>query len=133
MAKLHSRKKGKAGTKRPKSSVAPKWTPLAKVDIEEKIIQMAKEGVPAPKIGLVMRDTYGVANLRALLGMPLVKFLTKNKVASVYPDDLAALMKTSTRLKAHLKAFKKDVHNKVKAGHIESKIQRLKKYYSIKQ
>lgn len=132
MARLHSKKKGKSGTKRPKDKTAPDWTPMKKADIEEAIVKMASEGMTPARIGLVMRDQHGVANLRAQLGMTLGQFLVKEKIAAEYPEDLLDLIKKAVRMSTHLKGGKKDVHNMVKLTHVESKIQRLVRYYSSK-
>jgi len=132
MARLHSKKKGKAGTKRPKSKVTPKWVEKKKAEIKEIIIKMAREGVPPARIGIMLRDQYGIPNIRAILGMPLTAFLRKEKVAPEDPEDLLNLIKKAVRLSTHLKESKKDVHNSVKLSHVESKINRLVKYYSKK-
>jgi small subunit ribosomal protein S15 len=132
MARLHSRKKGKAGTKRPKTKDAPEWTPAKKAAIEDIILKMAREGVPPAKIGLALRDQHGVANVRAQLGMTLRAFLVKEKAAGEYPEDLMNLIRKAVRMTGHIKASKNDTHNVVKLGHVESKIQRLVKYYSSK-
>lgn len=130
MARLHSKKKGKSSTKRPKSKTAPEWTTMEKAKLEELIIKMAKEGVSPAKIGLAMRDQYSIANIRALLGMSLGAFLKKENAAPEYPEDLLNLIKKAVRMSAHMKGSGKDVHNKVKLSHVESKIQRLVKYYT---
>jgi len=132
MARLHSKKKGKSGTKRPKSNVAADWVGKKKSEIKDMIVKMAKEGVPPARIGILMRDEHGIPNLRVVLGMPLSAFLKKEKVAPEYPEDLLNLIKKAVRMSAHLKASKKDVRNKVKLTHVESKINRLVKYYSSK-
>ena len=132
MARLHSRKKGKSGTKRPKSAVVPEWVNVDKAELRETIVKMAKEGVPPAKIALYLRDQQGVANLRGILGMSLLAFLEKENAAPAYPEDLLALIKKAASIRSHLKASKKDLHNKVKLGHVESKIGRLVKYYSSK-
>jgi small subunit ribosomal protein S15 len=132
MARLHSKKKGKSGTKRPRSSVAPEWTPLKGPEMKEAIMKMAREGAGPARIGLVMRDQYGVANLRSNLGMSLKAYLAKEKALGEYPEDLLNLIKKAVRMTGHIKASKNDVHNQVKLGHVESKIQRLVKYYSSK-
>lgn len=132
MARLHSKKKGKSGTKRPKSRTAPEWPAMKKADMEDNILKMAREGMPPAKIGLVLRDQHGVANLRAHLGMSLKAFLAKEKAAGEYPEDLLNLIRKAVRMSAHLKSSKNDVHNSVKLGHVESKIQRLVRYYSSK-
>ena len=132
MARLHSRKKGKAGSKRPKSlaSVATKHLEIPKDEVEQAILKMAKEGVPQARIGLIIRDKYNVPNARSVLGVKMSKFLIKNNALAEYPDDLLNLIKKAVRVRNHIKTSKKDVLNKVKLSHIESKIQRLVKYYT---
>ncbi|MBI5223802.1 30S ribosomal protein S15 [Candidatus Micrarchaeota archaeon] len=132
MARLHSKKRGKSGTKRAKSTVAPKWSSAKKAEILEMITKLSKEGMSASKIGLLLRDEYGVPNSRALLGKRLVSVLKSENAAPQYPEDLLNLIKRALRVRGHLKASKKDTHNKVKLSHIEAKIQRLVKYYSSK-
>ncbi len=132
MARLHSKKKGKSGTKRPKSNVAPEWSPLKPAELREVILKMAREGATPARIGLTLRDQHGVANARAQLGVSLKAFLKKEKALGEYPEDLLNLIKKAVRMSGHIKASKNDVHNQVKLGHVESKIQRLAKYYSSK-
>ena len=132
MARLHSKKKGKSGTKRPKSTENPEWTALKKAEIEEIISKLAREGVPASKIGLLLRDQHGVPNVRAVLGVTLSQYLAKQGIAPEYPEDLLTLIKKAVRMSSHLKASKNDVGNDVKLNHVESKIQRLVKYYAAK-
>ncbi|MBI5226968.1 30S ribosomal protein S15 [Candidatus Micrarchaeota archaeon] len=132
MARLHSKKKGKAGTKRPKSKVAPNWSDEKKAELTPLIVKMSKEGVPQSKIGLYLRDQKGVPNIRATLGMTLGAFLKKENAAPEYPEDLLSLIRKAEIIKTHLKTSKKDLHNKVKLSHVESKIHRLSKYYSSK-
>jgi small subunit ribosomal protein S15 len=132
MARLHSRKKGKAGTKRPKTKTAPEWVSVKKSDVEDMILKMAREGVPAARIGLILRDQHAVPNIRAALGMSLRAFLAKEKALPEYPDDLLSLIKKAVRMSGHIKASKNDTHNQSKLNHVESKINRLVKYYSSK-
>ncbi len=132
MARLHSRKKGKSGTKRPKSLVVPEWTSVDKAAVEGIVVKMAREGVPASKIGLYLRDQQGIPNVRVILGCTILAYMRKNKVAPEVPEDLSTLVKRATHLRLHLKSFKKDTANGVKLVHLESKIQRLFKYYSAK-
>ncbi len=132
MARLHSRKKGKSGTKRPKSMDSPEWVSMSKDEVAEFIVKQASEGVPAAKIGIILRDQHAVPNVRAILGMSISAFLVKEKVAPEYPEDLLNLIKKAVRMSAHIKSSKNDVHNDVKLGHVESKILRLVKYYTSK-
>ncbi|MFH1222065.1 MAG: 30S ribosomal protein S15 [Candidatus Micrarchaeota archaeon] len=133
MARLHSGKKGKSGRKLPKAKVNPDWVKADKKEVEEVIIKMAKEGVAPAKIGLVLRDKYGVPEARPYLGMKLTAFLKQNSVATAYPADFLDLIKRSVSVYRHLKSAKKDVHNKTKYLHIVSKINRLAGYLKTKK
>jgi small subunit ribosomal protein S15 len=132
MARLHSKKKGKSGTKRPKSNESPDWVSMGKDEVAEFIKKQASEGVPAAKIGILLRDQHAVPNVRAILGMSISAFLAKEKVAPEYPEDLLNLIKKAVRMSGHIKDSKNDVGNNVKLGHVESKIQRLVRYYTSK-
>ncbi len=130
MARLHSRKKGKAGRKRPKAKTAPKWFVANQNEVKEEILKMLKAGVPLSKIGILLRDKHGVPTVKSALGISLSQFLKKEGVVEGYPEDILNLIKKAVKVRAHLKTAKKDIHNKVKLSHIESKISRLAKYYT---
>ncbi|MBS3068143.1 30S ribosomal protein S15 [Candidatus Micrarchaeota archaeon] len=130
MSKLHSRKKGKSGSRRPKSAASAKHVEMPKEQIEELILKMVKEGTPEAKVGLILRDKHNVPSVKSVLGVSLSAFLKKRQSLPEYPDDLLNLIKKAMRVRNHLRIAKKDVHNKVKLLHIESKIHRLVKYYT---
>jgi small subunit ribosomal protein S15 len=132
MARLHSKKKGKSGTKRPKSNESPDWVGMSKDEVAEIVKKHASEGVTAAKIGIILRDQHAVPNARAILGMSISAFLANEKMAPEYPEDLLNLIKKAVRMSGHIKTSKNDVRNNVKLGHVESKIQRLVKYYTSK-
>ena len=60
MARMHTRRKGKSCSKRPMISENPAWVPLNATEIEDLIVKLAKDGMISAKIGLVLRDQYGV-------------------------------------------------------------------------
>jgi len=132
MARLHSRKRGKSGRKRPKAKTSPEWVDMDKAKLEEMITKMAKEGVTPSKIGLTLRDKYSIPDVKPILGMSLTAFLKKEKAAGEYPEDFIELLKRAVRMNKHMKKSKKDVHNKSKYIHVVSKINRLAKYYGKK-
>lgn len=132
MARMHSRKRGKSGRKRPKAKTSPEWVDVDKAKVEEIIIKMAKEGIPPSKIGLALRDKYSVPDIKPVIGMSMAAFLKKKKTGSEYPEDFIELIKRAVRIKKHLKKTSKDVHNKSKYIHVVSKINRLAKYYQKK-
>jgi small subunit ribosomal protein S15 len=127
MARMHSRKKGKSGTKRPKRKENVPWVDPQEVKAVAQ--KLAKQGIPPSKIGLILRDQYGVPSFRAATGKKLKAYLEEEGLYKKFPEDLLQLFKKAVRMREHLKKNKKDVHNKVKLSHTESKIMRLLKYY----
>lgn len=129
MARLHSGKKGKSGSRRPKALSKPEWVAYGAEEIKDIIRKLAKEGVPATRIGLILRDEYGVPLAKPYLGKTIGQFLEEEKLAPRFPDDLLSLIKKAVGMRNHLRSNKADLHNKVKLSHVESKIHRLVKYY----
>jgi small subunit ribosomal protein S15 len=130
MARLHSRKKGKSGRKRPKAKVAPKWVDYSQNEVKDIIRGLAKKNMPPTMMGTVLRDQYSVPAVKPILGKTLGKFMAEDGIRPQYPDDLISLIRKAVRMRSHLKANKMDTIGKVKLSHVESKIQRIVKYYT---
>jgi small subunit ribosomal protein S15 len=129
MAKLHSRKKGKSGSNPPRAEGRPEWVEISDDEVEEIIRKNAREGIPPAKIGLILRDQYGVPQVERVLGMSMLEFLEKESLLPKFPEDLLSLIKRAVGMRNHIKQNGSDTHNKVKLTHVESKIHRLSKYY----
>ncbi len=129
MARMHARRRGKAQSKRPGRETAPDWQPIKMQEITETIVKLARDGNTGAKIGLILRDQYGVPDVRLATGKRMARILAENDVKPDIPEDLTNLMKTSVKLQSHLAEHRKDLHNKRGLQLIESKIRRLSKYY----
>lgn len=129
MARMHSRKKGKSGSKHPVAEVSPKWLQYSKEEVIELVLQMAKEGKKASIIGLILRDQHGIPSVKAVTGKTISEILAENKMGAEYPEDLMNLMRKAVRLHKHLAVNKLDKHNNRALKLIESKIKRLVAYY----
>lgn len=129
MARMHSRKKGKAGSKRPVRKSAPSWVRYSNKEGEMLITKLAKEGKSPSEIGMILRDTYGIPNIRETMGKKLTKVLEEKKLLSKLPEDLLGLIKKSVRLRKHLESNRQDQFSKRGLLLTESKIKRLVKYY----
>ncbi len=131
MARMHSRKKGKSGSKRPSRIIKPEWLPeeYTPEKVEELVIQFAKKGESASKIGLVLRDSYGIPLVKAITGKKITQILKDNKITNPLPEDLTALIRRALKVRKHLEENKKDLEGKKGLHRIESKIYRLIKYY----
>jgi len=128
MARMHARRKGKSGSKKPMERIHPDWS-LKPKEIEELIVKMAEEGKEPAIIGLILRDVYGVPDVKAAVGKRVTDVLEEHKILSPLPEDLANLLAKRENLKKHLQEHRKDLHNLRRLYLIESKINRLIKYY----
>ena len=129
MARMYSRAKGKAGSKRPLTKVKPTWIRLKPKEIELLVVKLAKEGNSPSKIGIILRDTYGVPDVEFLTNKKITKILEEKKLLKKFPEDLASLIKKVSILKKHMEENKKDTSALRGLQITESKIKKLVKYY----
>jgi small subunit ribosomal protein S15 len=97
--------------------------------LEKVIIDLKKEGYTSSRIGLVLRDQYGVPDIKLVLGKRIDQVLKENALLPVIPDDLRNLITKALGLRKHLAENKKDLHNKRQLQLTESKVRRLVRYY----
>lgn len=126
---MHSRKKGRAGSKRPSTKTIPKWVRYKKEEIEKIVIKLAKEGNSTSKVGSILRDQFGVPSVKLITGKTISQILKEEKIYPKYPEDILNLLKKSVNLRDHLEKNKGDSNSKRGLELLESKIRRLGKYY----
>ena len=129
---MHARRKGKSSSTKPFRTSIPEWISLSKEEIEEHILRLAKEGKSSSMIGIILRDQYGVPDVKLITGKSINKILAEKGLAPEIPEDLANLMRKSVNLSKHLAQNPKDLHNKRGLQLIEAKIRRLERYYISK-
>lgn len=129
MARMHARRRGKSGSVRPNRKEVPAWSNSDVKEIEKVIREFRKQGRPASEIGLVLRDKYGVPDVKLVMGKRLGAILAEMGMESKLPEDLANLIRKALGLRKHLADHKNDLHNKRQLQLTESKVRRLAKYY----
>lgn len=129
MARMYSGKRGKSGSKKPVKKTKKVWLRYSDKEVEQLIIKLAKQGNTPSKIGIILRDTYGVPDVRQVLEKKIGKILEEHKLKSQLPEDLTALIKKELNVLKHLETNKKDMPAKRGLNLTESKINRLVKYY----
>ncbi len=129
MARIYSRKKGKSGSKRPIKKVKPSWLTYSPKEVEQLIVKLAKAENSPSKIGIILRDTYGIPLVKTITNKRILKILEENKLKPEIPEDLHSLIKKETKIIKHLEVNKKDYISKRGLYLTTSKIQRLIKYY----
>ncbi|MBT5740138.1 30S ribosomal protein S15 [Candidatus Woesearchaeota archaeon] len=128
MARMHSRKRGNAGSSKPVKKV-PTWAPYKGKEVEKLVLKYAKAGESTSEIGMTLRDTYGINNVKALTDKTITKILNENKITKKLPEDLLNLIRKLIAVRTH---YEKNKHDKTSLRGMQlatSKIRRLTKYY----
>jgi len=129
MARMYSRKKGKSGSTRPISKKTPQHCKYTSEEVEGLVIKIAKQGAPPSKIGLVLRDQYGIPLVKPIVGKTMTEILSSAGIAPKIPEEIDNLLKKAESLKRHLARNRSDHFNKRALSLIESKMHNLSKYY----
>ncbi len=129
MARIYAHKKGKSGSTKPFRTGSPSWVRYGPEEIVQLVLKLSKEGNSPAKIGLILRDSYGIPSVRLATGKKIEKILEENGVRFEIPHDLFSLLRRSVELREHLQENPKDLHSKRGLQQIEMKILRLMKYY----
>ncbi len=127
MARMYARKRGKSGSKKPLKKA--KWVEHSKEEVERLVVKFSKEGLQSARIGLILRDQYGIPSVKDITGKSITQIMAENNVAPKMPEDIFNLLKRAVNLRKHMEKNKKDYHSKRGLEQIESKIRRLAKYY----
>jgi len=129
MARMHARRRGSSGSKKPLIKQKPEWITMEPEEIEEIVQKLANEGKDTALIGLILRDQYGIPSVKLITNKSISKILKEREIYPRLPEDLQELMKRAVQLNDHLKKNPRDLHNKRGLHLIEAKIRRLSKYY----
>lgn len=129
MSRMHSKRKGSSGSKRPLVTENPTWVQQTPEEVTDLVAKLAGEGMSMAKIGLVLRDQYAVPNVRLATGKSVKEICAEKGIKFELPEDLQSLMKRAVLLSGHVRGNPKDLHNMRGLRLIESKIRRLVKYY----
>ena len=90
---------------------------------------MAKRGSSPSQIGVVLRDQYGVPQVKSVTGQKILRILKVSGVAPSLPEDLYHLIKKAVNVRKHIEKFRADRDGKFRLILIESRIHRLARYY----
>ncbi len=129
MARMHSRARGKSRSTRPSKPTVPTWLKFSKKELEMLVVKLAKENKTPSQIGILLRDQYGVPDIKLVLGKSLSHLLKEKNLLKPLPEDMTSLVKKSIAVRKHMEENKHDMSAKRGLQWTESKILRLMKYY----
>ncbi|VUC19828.1 unnamed protein product [Clonostachys rosea] len=139
MGRLHSKGKGISASAVPYSRTAPAWLKTTPDQVVEQICKLARKGATPSQIGVVLRDSHGIAQVKLVTGLapelPEDLYMLIKKVSMIpRPRHYEVSKLTNVNLKAvsvrkHLERNRKDKDSKFRLILIESRIHRLARYY----
>ena len=129
MGRIHARRRGSSGSRKPFRNEVPEWVDMNKDEVVQKVLELAKEGNTQAMIGTILRDSYGIPDVKLITGKSIGKILRENNLAPQIPEDLMALMRRAVRINNHLQNHPKDLGNRRGLQLVEAKIRRLADYY----
>ena len=126
---MPKKEKGRSHSIRPVGKRPPTWCRYQPEEVEALVVKLAREGNPPSKIGIILRDQYGVPLVKPIVGKSILQILKENKLAPPIPEDLDNLLRKARRLRVHLEKHRSDKYNKRALQLVESKIRRIADYY----
>ena len=129
MGRMYSSGKGISRRCLPFRKAPPSWVQISTGDLVEQIVKLAKKGSSPSQIGVTLRDSYGIPQVKGVTGSKILRILKARGLAPQVPEDLYHLIKKAIAVRKHLEKFRKDKDSKFRLICVESRIHRLARYY----
>lgn len=129
MGRMHTPGKGISRRTLPYKRSAPAWVKSTTEEVCDHICKLAKKGLTPSQIGVILRDSHGVPQVKSITGNKILRILKLNGLAPEIPEDLHHLIKKAVSVRKHLERNRKDKDSKFRLILIESRIHRLARYY----
>jgi len=129
MGRMHSAGKGISRSALPYKRTPPSWLKLTREEVIDSVCKLAKKGLTPSQIGVILRDSHGIAQVKNVTGNQIVRILKSNGLAPQIPEDLYHLIKKAVSVRKHLEKNRKDKDAKFRLILIESRVHRLSRYY----
>lgn len=72
-----------AGSALPYKRSAPRWLKITSDEVSDQIFKLARKGLTPSAIGVILRDSFGVAQVKAVTGNKILRILKKNGLVSI--------------------------------------------------
>ncbi|CCW71534.1 unnamed protein product [Phytomonas sp. Hart1] len=134
MVRMHGNGHGKSSSALPYRRTPPTWLKIASRDVVERVCKLSKKGMPPSRIGMELRDSMGIAQVRSVTGRKILRILKHKGLAPEIPEDMYCLVRRATEMRKHLERNTTDRDTKYRLILVESRIHRLARYYKrVKQ
>ena len=135
--------KGIARSALPYRRTPPSWLKTSSEELKDQVCKLARKGLTPSQVGVILRDSHGVAQVKSVTGSKILRILKANGTESLklqalkfrtglapeIPEDMYHLIKKAVSVRKHLERARKDKDAKFRLILIESRIHRLARYY----
>merc|ERR1711967_156716 len=129
MGRMHSKGKGISKSALPYRRTPPSWLKVNPGEVTEHVCKLARKGLTPSQIGVILRDSHGIAQVAHVTGSKILRILKKNGLSPEIPEDLYCPIKKAVSVRKHLDKFRQDKDAKFRLILIESRIHRTSRYY----
>nr|GMD01501.1 40S ribosomal protein S13 [Ipomoea batatas] len=112
MGRMHSRSKGISSSALPYKRTPPSWLKISSGDVEDNICKFTKRDMTPSQIGVILRDSHGIAQVKSVIGSKILRILKAHGFAPEIPEDLYHLIKKVVAIRKHLERNRKDKDSK---------------------
>jgi small subunit ribosomal protein S13e len=92
MGRMHAPGKGISQSALPYRRTVPTWLKLTSEDVKDQIFKLSKKGMTPSQIGVILRDSHGVAQVRFVTGNKILRILKSKGLAPDLPEDIYYLV-----------------------------------------
>ncbi|ORY28497.1 ribosomal protein S13 [Naematelia encephala] len=133
MGRMHSKGKGISASALPYRRSQPSWSKATPEEVSDQIFKLARRGLSPSQIGVILRDSHGIPQVKGVTGNKILRILKTNGLGPSIPEDIYHLIKKAVSVRKHLERNRADKDAKFRMILIESRIHRLARYYIKKQ
>ena len=107
MGRMHAPGKGISSSALPYRRTPPSWMKTSPAEVVDQICKLAKKGLTPSQIGVVLRDSQGIAQVKSVTGNKVLRILKSNGLGPEIPEDLYQLIKKAVQVRKHLERNRK--------------------------
>ena len=78
MGRMHTPGKGISSSALPYKRPPPAWLKVSAKSVEQQVSKLAKKGLTPSQIGVILRDSHGIAQVKSVTGNKILRLLKKN-------------------------------------------------------
>ena len=83
------------------------WLKITSDEVKDQIQKLGKKGLTPSQIGVILRDSHGVSQVRFVTGNKILRIMKAKGMAPTIPEDLYHLIKKAVSIRKHLERNRK--------------------------